>query len=109
MKRLYRSKTNRKIAGICGGMAEYFELDPVLMRMLWLSFIIMGALVYVLGWIIIPENPSSETTLPDYKIFARSSQHKVLGGVCGGLGDYFNMDPVIIRILFLLMIFGLGW
>jgi phage shock protein C len=58
-KRLYRSKENRMIAGVCGGIAEYFNVDPTLIRLLWILAIFMGAgiLVYIVGWIIIPENP----------------------------------------------------
>jgi phage shock protein C len=58
MKRLYRSKTNRIIAGVCSGIAEYFNVDPTLIRLLWLLFSLSGGagvLAYVIAWIIIPE------------------------------------------------------
>jgi phage shock protein C len=60
MKRLYRSKTNRIIAGVCSGIAEYFNVDPTLIRLLWLLFSLSGGagvLAYVIAWIIIPEEP----------------------------------------------------
>ncbi len=59
-KRLYRSKTDRIIGGVCGGIGKYFELDPVLIRVLWaIAFFVGGAglLAYILAWIIIPEEP----------------------------------------------------
>lgn len=57
-KRLYRSKTNRMIAGVCGGLGEYFNVDPTLIRLLWLLLALCGGsgiLIYLICWIIIPE------------------------------------------------------
>lgn len=57
IKRLYRSKKNRVIAGVCGGIAEYFNIDPTLIRLLWILFIFAGGsgiLAYIIAWIIIP-------------------------------------------------------
>jgi len=59
-KRLYRSITDRKFAGVAGGLAEYFVMDPLLIR---LAFVILtlagggGLLIYVVLWIVTPENP----------------------------------------------------
>ena len=58
VKKLYRSKKNRVIAGVCGGIAEYFNIDPTLVRLLWIFFVIIwgsGILAYIIEWIIIPE------------------------------------------------------
>lgn len=57
-KRLYRSKKSKIIAGVCAGIGEYFEVDPVLIRLLWVIFVLMGGagiLAYIIAWIIIPE------------------------------------------------------
>ena len=42
MKRLYRSKTDKKISGVCGGMADYFAIDPVIVRLLWVLGTLMS-------------------------------------------------------------------
>ncbi|MCK8517490.1 PspC domain-containing protein [Methanoculleus sp. 7T] len=60
MKKLYRSTTDRWIAGICGGIGEYFEIDPNIIRVIWvvvtaITGFIAGILVYILLWIILPE------------------------------------------------------
>jgi len=58
MKRLFRSRNNKIIAGVCGGVGEYFNIDPVLVRLVWgILFFIGGAglLGYIIAWIIIPE------------------------------------------------------
>lgn len=60
IRRLYRSRTDRSIAGICGGVAEYFGSDSTLIRLLTLLLILFGGLsiwLYILLWIIIPDEP----------------------------------------------------
>ncbi len=58
-KQLRRSFANRQIAGVCGGIAEYFDLDPTLVRVVYVLASIFtafaGVLVYVLLWVLIPE------------------------------------------------------
>ena len=61
-KKLMRSRVDRKIGGVCAGLAEYLELDTSLVRILWFFItlacgIFPGVVAYVLGWIIIPEEP----------------------------------------------------
>ncbi|MCX6266760.1 MAG: PspC domain-containing protein [Bacteroidetes bacterium] len=57
-KRLYRSTKDRILGGVCGGLGNYFTIDPVLVRVLWaVSFFIggVGFLAYLICWIIVPE------------------------------------------------------
>lgn len=61
-KKLYRSVTDRKIAGVCGGIAEYFNVDPTLIRLLAVFLLIFaggGLLAYIICAIVIPEAPVS--------------------------------------------------
>ncbi|HEX3021482.1 MAG TPA: PspC domain-containing protein [Lachnospiraceae bacterium] len=55
-KRLYRSSTNKMLAGVCAGIAEYINLDPTIVRLLWIIFGCMGAgvIAYVVAAIIMP-------------------------------------------------------
>ena len=56
-KRLYRSKSNKVIAGVCGGIGEYFNVDPVIVRLLWVLLVLgygFGILAYLIAWLIIP-------------------------------------------------------
>jgi phage shock protein C len=58
VKRLRRSQTNKVIAGVCGGVGEYFNIDPVIVRIIML-FLVLGAgtgvVAYLIAWLIIPE------------------------------------------------------
>jgi len=56
MKRLHRNKKDGKIAGICAGIGDYFDIDPVIVRLLFLLALFLGGgvIVYLIAWIIIP-------------------------------------------------------
>jgi len=61
-KKLYRSRKDRVLGGVCGGLGNYFNLDPVLMRVIWVALFFaagLGILAYIIAWIIIPEEPAS--------------------------------------------------
>ncbi len=59
-KRLYRSREDKIIAGVCGGLAEYFGIDPVLVRVLIVLITLMGGsglLAYLILWVVVPLSP----------------------------------------------------
>ena len=61
-KRLYRSRNNKMLCGVCGGIAEYFNIDPTLIRLLAVVFGLSGVsgiLAYIIAAIIIPDNPEA--------------------------------------------------
>lgn len=56
-KKLYKSSTNKMISGVCGGIAEYINVDPTIIRLLWVAFCFMvgaGILAYIIAAIIMP-------------------------------------------------------
>ncbi len=60
IKRLYRSGKDKLVGGVCGGIAEYLEIDPVIVRLLWAASIVFygtGLVLYLIAWAIIPRNP----------------------------------------------------
>lgn len=60
-KKLYRSLDKRKIAGICGGLGEYFDVDPTVIRLIFVLlffFNFASLFLYLIAWAIIPEEPS---------------------------------------------------
>jgi len=60
-KRLVRSSTDTKIAGVCGGLADYFDIDPMMIRLIWVLLFLCagtGGLAYVILWIVLPLAPT---------------------------------------------------
>ena len=61
-RKLYRSRSSRQVAGVCGGLAQYFNLDPTLIRILFVVLAVLGGsglVLYVAMWIIVPSEPSA--------------------------------------------------
>ena len=61
-RKLYRSRTNRKLAGVCGGLAEFFNLDPTLLRVLFVVLAVLGGsgiIIYLAMWILVPNPPEA--------------------------------------------------
>lgn len=59
-KKLYRSRKDKKIAGVCGGLAQHFDIDPTWMRLIFIIFLLLGGsafLVYMILWIVVPLEP----------------------------------------------------
>ncbi len=204
-RRLFRSVSDRKLAGVCGGAAEYFGVDTVLVRVLWVVscfFGLFGVLAYIIAWAVVPDNPlgaaapprpatnsgryvlgtiliilgvvwlaerhgmdflvpwhwddyfiphwmswglvvavvfillgvtlvvrgagrnnSSATTISPpaagftstgensmkQKPLMRSFTDRMIGGVCGGMAEYFNIDPSLVRVGWVLLTFFSGF
>ena len=61
-RELYRSRSNRQVAGVCGGLAGYFNLDATLIRILFVVLAVLGGsglVLYLAMWIIVPKEPSA--------------------------------------------------
>lgn len=59
MKKLYLSETDKKLGGVCGGIAEYFDIDSTLIRLVWVVLVLFGAglVAYIIAWAIMPRRP----------------------------------------------------
>jgi phage shock protein C len=71
VKRVYRSKSERMLAGVCGGLGEYFNIDPTLVRILFIIFALIvggGILLYLILWLLIPEEPELVETAEDIAV-----------------------------------------
>lgn len=71
MKRIYRSKTQRMLSGVCGGLAQYLNCDPTIIRLIWalvslFSTGIPGLIIYVICAVVIPEEPDAYDTTGYY-------------------------------------------
>ena len=106
-RRFARVPDAGKIAGICAGIAEYFDTDVTLVRLAWIALSIVpgvlvgGLIAYAVGWILIPvaQTPAVYTG----KRLTRSASDRQVAGVCGGLAEYLGADPMIIRVISLIL------
>lgn len=103
-KRLFRSENDKLIGGVCGGLANYFGIDSLLVRIIFIVMLIAGGvgfLAYVIMWIALPSSASNEIGGTRKKLF-RDPDEKIIAGVCSGIGNYFGVSTWIPRVLFLL-------
>lgn len=97
--RLYRNADDKIIAGVCSGLANHFNIDPVVMRIVFVVLFAPLFWVYILLWILIPST-SIESNIT--RRLYRSSDDRVIAGVAGGLAAYFNVSVWVPRLIFAL-------
>lgn len=98
-KRLYRDETHKILGGVCSGIGAYLGVDPWIVRILFILSGV-GIVAYIILWIFLPPHYSIETG--NQKRLYRNPDDKIIGGVCGGIGSYFNINAWIPRVIFLL-------
>lgn len=112
MKKLYIG-SDKKLCGVCDGIAKYLNIDPVLVRTLVVCIALLTAvlpvlLVYIIAALVLPNPPEGyvEVEVSCKKI--TKSENKKLCGVCGGIAKYFDIDPTIVRLIFVLLTLWVG-
>jgi phage shock protein PspC (stress-responsive transcriptional regulator) len=100
-KRLYRDEQNKVLGGVCAGIANYLNLDPIIIRILWILLFGISFFAYLLLWIAVPSTSVKEVGGVRKRLF-RDLDKKVIGGVCAGMSKYFGVKVSIVRALFLL-------
>lgn len=99
--RLYRDTSDKLLGGVCSGIANYMNFDPAIIRLLFAIITFggfgFGFLIYILLWIILPARD-----LESYsgKRLFRNPDDKIIAGVAGGLGAYFDKPTWVIRLVF---------
>jgi len=112
VKRLFRDRWDKKIAGVCGGLGHYFKVDPTWIRLLFVilglfTFVLPFLVLYILAWILVPLGPSIYIKIPCKKLYRSKSKRKFFG-ICGGLAEAFGMDPTVMRLIVVALCFITG-
>ena len=98
-KKLYRDANNKILGGVCSGIAAYFNIEPIIVRLVFV-FSGIGFLAYILLWAFVPSSDSVQNGVR--KRMYRNPDNKIIAGVCSGIASYFNINVWIPRILFLI-------
>ncbi len=111
-KPFQRDQKRKVLGGVCAGIGNHFNIDPVWVRLFFALFAFaygITLLVYLVLWVAVPGSYDLEEPETGKKMF-RDTENKVLGGVSGGLAAFFGVDLVVVRLLFVLftIFFGSG-
>lgn len=111
-KQLMRDQKRKILGGVCAGLGNYFNVDPLWIRLLFaLLFFAYGItfFIYIIMWIVVPGSFDLDEPVTGKKMF-RDPQRKVIGGVSGGVAAFIGIDVLAVRILFILftLLGGLG-
>ena len=110
--RLARSVSDRKIAGVCGGVGEYFNIDVTIVRLALVilsivpGVIVFGVIAYLVAWLVLPEaklKGAPPARPAPAKRLTRSVINRKIAGVCGGLAEFAGVDPTALRLLWVLL------
>lgn len=100
--KLYRDSSNRIIAGVCSGIAEYFKIDPIIVRILFFIAVPLNLIVYVIFWIGIPTKDFDPNLR---KKLYRDKENGIFAGVAQGISNYLKIDVTVIRVFFVISLF----
>jgi phage shock protein PspC (stress-responsive transcriptional regulator) len=103
-KRLYRDENDKILGGVCAGLANYFGIDVLIVRIIFVVLAIsfgFGLIPYIILWIAVPSTATKIIGGTRKRLF-RDPDDKKIAGVCSGIGNYFGINPWIPRVLFLL-------
>ena len=112
-RRLVRSLTDRKLGGVCAGLAAYLDMDVAIVRVLAVVSIVfygVGLFAYLVAWMVIPEGDTVASMQPPSRRLHRSTTDRRIGGVCGGVAEFLEADPTIVRLIWAIsfFVFGVG-
>ncbi|HZB12328.1 MAG TPA: PspC domain-containing protein [Chryseolinea sp.] len=112
-RQLLRDERRKILGGVCSGMATYFNVDPIWIRLLFaLTAFAYGITIiaYIVMWIVVPGSTDLDEPDTGKKMF-RDPERKVIGGVSGGIAAYFGIDLLVVRLLFVIftIFFGVGF
>ena len=103
-KRLYRDENDKILGGVCAGLANYFGIDVVIVRIIFVVLAIsfgFGLIPYIILWVAVPSSATKVIGGTRKRLF-RDPEDKKIAGVCSGIGNYFGINPWIPRVIFLL-------
>ena len=103
-RKLFRDENHKLVGGVCSGIANYFDIDIVIVRIVFLVLLFsfgIGFIPYIILWIAVPSSATTVIGSRRKKLY-RDNDEKYVAGVCSGIGHYLGINAWIPRVLFLL-------
>ncbi|MBC7722073.1 MAG: PspC domain-containing protein [Pedobacter sp.] len=100
-RRLFRDENHKVLGGVCSGIANYFGIDRIIIRILAIVFFGLMFIPYLIVWIAVPSSATKVIGSMRKRLF-RDMDDKILAGVASGLGNYFGVSAWIPRVIFLI-------
>ncbi len=112
MKKFYKSRKDKIFCGVCGGIGNYFCIDPFFFRLIFLFLTIITGLLpltiaYFITALIVPVEPRNRILKKYPRLYRSRSNHKI-AGICGGMSEAFQIDATIIRLIMFVLMFITG-
>lgn len=109
-KQLMRDQKRKILGGVCSGLANYFNIDSMWVRLLFAAFFFvygMSLIAYIILWIVLPGSYDLDEPVVPKKMF-RDPERKIIGGVAGGVAAFLNIDVIAVRVIFIVLTIGGG-
>lgn len=112
MKKIYLGK-DKKLCGVCDGIGKSLNLDPTLIRIIFVSIALMTAIVpvliaYIVCALVLTQPPEGYVEVENsYKKITKGKDKKI-AGVCDGIAKYFGIDAMIVRLIFVALTIWIG-
>ncbi|QVL56912.1 MAG: PspC domain-containing protein [Simkaniaceae bacterium] len=113
MKRLYRDRWDKKVAGVCGGLGQYLGMDPTIIRLLAVFICVITAflplvVLYIIAWMLMPLGPPTYIQYDCRRLY-RSVRDRKIAGVCGGIAETLKIDSMIVRLITIIALIPTGF
>jgi phage shock protein PspC (stress-responsive transcriptional regulator) len=108
-RKLTRLPDAGRIAGVCAGVAAYFETDVTLVRLIWVvlsivpGMLVGGAIAYAAAWLLLPVSILPPPVVVIGRRLVRPLADRKVGGVCAGLAHYTGLDTTVVRLLWVIL------
>ena len=108
-RRLTRIPEAGRVAGVCAGLAAYFETDATLIRLAWVVLsivpgaVIGGIIAYAAGWVLMPASAVVPVHITVSRRLVRPVAERRIAGVCAGLAQFSGIDPTVVRVLWVVL------
>lgn len=109
-RKLFRDENNKVLGGVCSGLANYFGIDPLIIRIIFVVALGVLFLPYIILWVAVPSSATKFIGAARKRLM-RDPDNKIISGVCGGLAQYFGVNVWVPRVIFLIPFISIafGW